>query len=838
MTVKRMVLALMMTTSALWGAPDAYRDDSLALRRMVPTWMQATQLSMPPDAWLEVHRSHCPVERNARWGKPLNIARRAYASGIYTHAPSRITVHLGSPGRQLDAAVGVHSNEQTASGMASVRFSIVVRGERVYHSDVRKEGMPALPLRVNLKGADCLDLEVDDADDGIHSDQAVWADARVTLSDGSILKLGDLPVVGGPQAVSANTAVFPFTFIYNGVASDSLLPEWPSARHTRRLDDTRTETTRTWTDPASGLEVRCVSVEYADFPTIEWTLYFRNTGSTDTPILEQIQPLDMRFARYADPSSEYVLHHNRGTLVTTINVPAGQRDFEPLTTTLSAGVEQRFAPPQGRPCAGDWPYFNLAWGGGGLIMVVGWPGAWDAGFTRDAGEQLHVQAGQQRTRLRLHPGEEIRTPLIVLQRYSGDWLKGQNIWRRWMWAHNLPRPNGEMLQPFTAAFCGYYFPDLTITANGEKQAIDRYAEERLLPDAWWVDAGWYKKTDPDGNDSWTITGTWEPDPERFPDGLKPVFEYARARGIPKGVLWFEPERVAPGSWLYRERPEWLLGPDGQYKLLNLGHPEALQWCIDMVDRTLNEARITIYREDFNFGPLNCWRHQEPDDRQGINEIKHVVGHLAFWKELLRRDPRRLIDTCASGGHRLDLETLRLSVPLWRTDYPWEPVGQQCQTYGISLWIPYHGTGVVSDDPYILRSDMAPFFLMSWDMNRPQDFSRLRALMAEWKRLAPHTRGDFYPLTDYSVGETVWMAWQYNQPETRSGAVQVFRRDGSPYETARMVLRGLDESARYRITHLSTGRTLVMTGKALMTKGMPVTMRQRPEAATWEYRVVD
>ena len=85
---------------------------------------------------------------------------------------------------------------------------------------------------------------------------------------------------------------------------------------------------------------------------------------------------------------------------------------------------------------------------------------------------------------------------------------------------------------------------------------------------------------------------------------------------------------------------------------------------------------------------------DTEDRQGITEIKHVTGYLAYWDELRRRHPDMLIDSCASGGRRNDLETMRRAVPLWRSDYAFEPVGHQCMTYGISLWLPFHGTGTV------------------------------------------------------------------------------------------------------------------------------------------------
>ena len=95
------------------------------------------------------------------------------------------------------------------------------------------------------------------------------------------------------------------------------------------------------------------------------------------------------------------------------------------------------------------------------------------------------------------------------------------------------------------------------------------------------------------------------------------------------------------------------------------------------------------------------------DRQGITEIKHVTGYLEYWDELRRRFPNLLIDTCASGGRRNDLETLRRAVPLWRSDFAYEPAGMQQLTYGLSLWVPFFGTAVNSSDPYVFRSQMTP-----------------------------------------------------------------------------------------------------------------------------------
>jgi alpha-galactosidase len=82
--------------------------------------------------------------------------------------------------------------------------------------------------------------------------------------------------------------------------------------------------------------------------------------------------------------------------------------------------------------------------GGGMIVAIGWPGQWSAKFARDAGKSLRVTAGQELTHFKLLPGEEVRSPLIVVQFYEGSPVRAQNLWRRWMLAYNTPHPNGKL----------------------------------------------------------------------------------------------------------------------------------------------------------------------------------------------------------------------------------------------------------------------------------------------------------------------------------------------------------------------------------------------------------
>ncbi|MEA1952721.1 MAG: alpha-galactosidase, partial [Planctomycetota bacterium] len=422
----------------------------------------------------------------------------------------------------------------------------------------------------------------------------------------------------------------PFSFIYGGKASAELLKTWKRELLTKKLDANRSEYTLKYTDPKTGLVVTCVSIRHHDFPTVDWTVYLKNTGKADTPIIEKLQAIDDRFER--DARCEFLLRHCVGALSTAL-------DYGPRKTKLAPGESKRFAPVGGRSTNHAWPYFNLQYGDGGMIAAVGWPGQWAAVFTCDKKQGLHITAGQELTRFKLLPGEEVRTPRVVLQFWRDrDWIDSQNVWRRWMMAHNMPKPGGKLPPPHLLGSSARMYAEMTKADEASQtMCIDRYLAEDIKLDYWWMDAGWYPC---DGN--WPKVGTWEVDRKRFPKGLRAVSDHAAADSI-KTVVWFEPERVHPGTWLHGQRPQWLLGGNN----LNLGNPDAQKWLTDHVDKLITDEGIGLYRQDFNMDPLAGWRKNDAPDRQGITENKYVVGLLAYWDELLRRHPDLLIDECAS-----------------------------------------------------------------------------------------------------------------------------------------------------------------------------------------------
>jgi len=614
-----------------------------------------------------------------------------------------------------------------------------------------------------------------------------------------------------------------FSFNYGGVPISQLLSTWSNAKtEETALTGDRIRRTQRWTDPNTGLEVRMVSVEYRDFPAVEWTVYVANRGAQNTPLVENLRAIDTTL-----PVLE------SATLRTTRGDNYSAKSYEPLAFPLNA-TPQRFEPVGGRPSNGSWPYFNVDGGKQGYLLALGWPGQWEATFSAES-NQVRVVGGQQTTHLVLKPGEEIRTPLVALLFWQRtDWIEAQNLWRQWLIEHNLPRPGGKMLTANTAIAVG----DFPSTARGVIAALQQYIDNGIKVGYAWMDAGWYRIDDVSKWIDSPGIGSWVPDPKRFPNGIREVSDFVHRNGM-KFILWFEPERACEKSFLWEERPEWLLPWEPENKgyshirALNLGSPAPREWITDYISRFITRDGLDVYRQDANADPLGAWKTGDAADRRGMTENLYVQGYLEFWDTLLRDHPHLLIDSCASGGRRNDLETVRRSVPLLRSDYQgpqlpevgpkgWMTAdvfdGNQGHTYGLSLWLPYYGTGEMSDDLYSFRSHLCPFNVVGTHGAYP-DWAALRRRLADHEAVAGLAfRGDYYPLTPYDMLQTSWMAWEFYSPESGSGYLQAFRRANNVQPEIRLPLRGLDADSDYELTHRDNGTTVRKSGRELMTTG--------------------
>jgi len=628
----------------------------------------------------------------------------------------------------------------------------------------------------------------------------------------------------------------PLSFVY-GNRKIKGIPKEFNPRIDRRILDCNMVQVVVVGQDANGLEIRAEYIEYRDFPVTEWIVYMTNNGKANTPILSRIKVMDQEL-QGTDP----VLVHGNGD---TCN-PDGYEFFTDRVTE-----KLLLSPVDGTSCNGAFPYMRLLFDEYGINMAIGWPAQWETEIVPTS-MGVHFTAGQQRTHMFLQPGETIRTPRITLMGFVGDESRGRNMWRRWYFKHILPRENGNLIPPKLCLhtwmidgkpeFCG-------ITEENQKLAIDAYIKNNFKPDIWWIDAGWYPC-----NDEWPQTGTWYPDDERLPKGFAPIGEVCDVNDIAL-LLWFEPERVRPNTQIDREHPEWLLyrhdekGEKQQDRLLNLGNKECCDWLIDYIDGFIKENRVRIYRQDFNFSPLGYWLENEEPDRIGALENFHVQGYLRYWDELILRNPGLWIDSCASGGRRNDLETMRRAVPLHYTDvgYGNHPIKQK-QHRAMFEWIPYfrahtlnwdneegeYENGGKPVDRFAYHCAMAPAITSMVEYNDSQELFELgRKMHPIWRKAAElMLSGDYYPLTKCRKSPGDYYAMQFDDVNRGCGFIQVVRNTRAEEEPF-TVFPHVDEDAIYHLSDHETGNSMTISGMDLK-KGFTVSIPKR-SGIIWFYR---
>ena len=649
----------------------------------------------------------------------------------------------------------------------------------------------------------------------------------------------------------------PFSFTCGGRSSREWARLETAAIESGAWQDGQRRHLLRWSDAQSGLACALELTEFSGFPAMEWVIRLRNAGESETQPVANFNALDLSWlssqageypelrrafgsdGRFDD--FQYTRDEMRQSMWDTQRVirmdSAANLPFRQSRNGSASGLEA-----DSRTSATWLPFFNLRSGGDGILTALGWSGQWFARFAYDCAGKTTLAAGMEHLELKLRAGEEIRSPRVLILYWQGDPLHAHNMLRRFLLEHHTPRIDGRPVQmPLCNGSWG------GTPTPGHLDAIQRIAAHGLAYDYYWVDAGWYGTSSlpcPDVfHGEWGITGDWRVNRNYHPDGLKPISEAAHRAGM-KFLLWIEPLRARYGTPVTLEHPEWFLrrgrGEVQHHEdlLLNLGHPGAWQWAVETVSGLIDENGIDCYREDFNIDPAPFWALADVEGRKGLTEMRFIEGVYAFWDELRRRHPGLLIDNCASGGRRLDLEMISRGVALWRTDYncfpDMRPEAAQLHTLGLNLWLPMNSTSPMATpgDTYQARSSYSTglvFNVEEFGISSCQapDFpwDWFSARIAEVKRLQPYFYGDFYPLTPFTYTPDAWSAFQVLDPAQQAGAVLAFRRPESGMTRAAFQLQGLDADRTYRFECADSGAAWTATGAELMQAGLPL------EAAT-------
>ena len=640
-----------------------------------------------------------------------------------------------------------------------------------------------------------------------------------------------------------------FSFLLGGVA------------HMELLEGTKSEKIGNKTvsvyDFRGGLRVTQELIEYPKYDTVEWVNYFENVGNADTQVISELCDAavslslgevkrNQRTAWLSDPDELVNIYHPCGSNWSEREFSSNPQELRGNTYVgaLHANEERSYWANSGRSSGGaSAPFFNIHNKGIGAVVAIGWSGNWQCRI-RTEESSVSVFSGIREVAFKLLPGERVRTSSFVVMSYEGSFAAAQNKWRAFM-KNELSVITKRGLEPPFAA--GIWGGMKTEWANDRLDVIDK---NEIPFDHVWMDAGWYgattQPTKSEYEGDWSQhTGEWCISPHIHPDGLAPLSRRIRESGR-KFILWFEPERVIKGTPITKEHPEYFLTckTNGNL-LLDLGREEVFNYILEVLTERIDTIGVDCYRQDFNVDPLPFWRENDGEGRCGIHEIKHINNLYRLWDELLARFPSLMIDNCASGGRRIDIETLKRSMPLWRSDAqcPANPIPEMTQvhTANFSLWMPYHGSGSGRCyDTYNFRSAYSASMTTNYTFSYSDSFGDdekkmawLKKMATEFRRAKPYFTGDVYHLTSAGTDKSGWMAVQWHRSDLGSGMIQVFKREASPIISAAFKLHGIEEGHGVRISDADGGE-ITLTYAELCERGFVVTINETRVAKVYFY----
>ncbi len=481
---------------------------------------------------------------------------------------------------------------------------------------------------------------------------------------------------------------------------------------------------------------------------------------------------------------------------------------------------------------GEYFVAQLAWSGGYAFEFDLDADLWSP--SGDAAASLFFRAGPDAPapqRL-IAPGETVRTPELHLGLTMGD-LDGaiQAMHEHLRRSVFMPQARGRG----GWVECGIG-PEVEITAPWVLQQLEQAAA--LGAEVFFIDASWYS---PPHSDWWSTVGDWVVDRQRFPEGLKPIRDRARAKGMLFG-LWMDAERVGPASRVAREHPEWLaMGYDGERRLegmLDLTQPAVAQWMEDQIAQVIRENELDFFRLDYNVEGRGPRAYTQRDGYVENAYWRYYEALYAIFERLRARFPHVILEACAGGGGRTDLGLVRLFSHTWVTDWPIAPRAFSI-TNGMTMALPPeyvdrliagqngHLTGDIDFQARLLlfaRPSLGCFAPLGAPLN-PVQIARVRHMVDLYKGFVRPfiSTGRIYHHTPTFDGPEPqgWGVLELASRDRRKAIAGLFQLSAPREPEYVLRLRGLDAGLRYRVTWDNTGQACEVDGFVLMKQGIVV-----------------
>jgi alpha-galactosidase len=447
--------------------------------------------------------------------------------------------------------------------------------------------------------------------------------------------------------------------------------------------------------------------------------------------------------------------------------------------------------------------------------------AWSGNFTHtidtldDGRRQWQLGVAFAPGELTLDSGESFEAP-TVLASFSPAGRNGlmQNFHAAMrdtvQWPGGKAEPRPVHLNTWEAVYFDHRLDDLKDFAS---QAAAIGVERFILDDGWFHGRH---------NDR-TSLGDWWPDAGKYPDGLAPLAHHVTGLGMQFG-LWVEPEMVNPDSDLYRAHPEWAFRTPGKTQqtarnqlVLNTALPEVQSYLFDKLDTLLRTLPIRYLKWDMN---RDLTQAVGADGRAGY--LGFVQGLYALLGRVRAAHPTVEIESCASGGGRMDAGVLAHTHRFWTSDntdalsrvgiqrgalqfFPPEVLGAHIGP------VPYHTTGRTQSLDF--RAGVALPLHLGIELDVRTIALADRRQLAPWLALYKSLRGHLHQGTMWLGDCGDHIVWQAHGS---ADDLIVFVIRTSPTDARHsppLMLPMLDACAQYRITQIDPSSTGVANAGA-------------------------
>ncbi len=475
----------------------------------------------------------------------------------------------------------------------------------------------------------------------------------------------------------------------------------------------------------------------------------------------------------------------------------------------------------GRSSCNLFPVWFLYNESGGLWYGPEWSGSWSMATGKDK-NGAYAWFSLCMLDFEMLQGEEVQLPPVSLGAYQGSIGDGCVTLRRILRDDFMPTINGEKpLPPVSAHHIGGSIPELDW--DGLKRAVDYYASIGMEQFIW--ASGWYrpprgtktpfsldelKEMFPNTRDVadfervawWEQCGLYEPDAERFPEGIEAFVDYLKERGMVMG-LWYDPRlnifTDAQKQWRDAlTRYKSVVPADKSYdlELIDMGREAGRECMFELLERFVVEFGAKHVWHDLNTSPrFRFWHDSEAEGRKGLMELRHYMGSDMVYDRFMKEYPDVWIKWCGSGGSMMNLGVLRRVHNFRLADFGGV---QNAETMDSdALRDMRTGLNWILPTPYLVNIMKLPG---AADPNESREFALLNQfgsifglhhtcrnwtardradavrIIGVYKNLRHYLRdGDFWSLWPFPQDQTGWDGWQFHDQKTGTGILVFFKR---------------------------------------------------------------